>query len=80
MTEKNERKKYEIFIPETPTRTLLYRQPLFPSAADKVAIDFILVLYKMLGVFCWFGFFPFTLDILLQTYSMRHICAGTVSS
>lgn len=59
MAEKNEWKRYEIFIPEIPTRTLLYRQPLFPSAAVKVAIDLILVLYKMLGVFLlvWVFFF-----------------------
>lgn len=81
MSEKNEWKRYEIFVPEIPTTTLLYTQPLFPSAADKVAIVLVLVLYKMLGVFLlvW-GFFSFMLDILLQTYSMRHICADIVSS
>lgn len=59
MSEKNECKRYEIFIPEIPTATPLYRQPLFPSAADKVAIDLVLILYKMLGFFCWFGVFLF---------------------
>lgn len=79
MTEKLSEKYMRFFIPEIPTRTLLSRQPLFPSAADKVAIDLLLVLYKMLCVFLLVWVFLFCCSFFFFFLSWWTSCCKPIA-